>query len=394
MPSVVLLSTAPSDASNELRELLSAAGFTVRVHALGSAPSIDFAPLSAAVIEVGTKPDAATAQTRRWRAELGDEFIPIVWVLASADADVMARGLDAGADVVLARPFTPAVFIAQMQSAARSRATTARVAMRAAESRLLGEQLNRALAQIEREQEAARRLRLAFLERPLPTLGSVRFAVCHRPRGRTAGDFYAAEVLDTDRVCFHIGDVIGPGGARDLLARFVAETVSAATEGGSNAGEVLGNVNHKLIRLRLDDQPLVAMLVGIINPRTGELEVARAGLPAPIHLPTEGEARAWAIPGPFLGTAESIYPTHTATLHPGDKLVLATDGTRPDGDPAPANDSRLAEASSRHRTHTGQAFVDAVARDLLAEVRHQDDFTLMSVDFPANATKGVVPVGE
>jgi hypothetical protein len=71
-------------------------------------------------------------------------------------------------------------------------------------------------------------------------------------------------------------------------------------------------------------------------------------------------------------------------MKPGDRLVLGTDGTRPHGDPGPEDNSHLAEVAPRHRELRGQRFVDAVAAELLAQVRHEEDFTLLSVEIRAD----------
>jgi hypothetical protein len=89
------------------------------------------------------------------------------------------------------------------------------------------------------------------------------------------------------------------------------------------------------------------------------------------------------VPGPFLGTADTTYQSLSGTLVAGDRLLIGTDGTRPDGDPGPAGSDRLLEAASKHRDATGSAFVDAVARELLQQVRHADDFTLLCVEMVA-----------
>src|SRR5262245_23315238 len=140
MPTVLLSAASPPDG---LRGLLAGAGFDALDHALGSTPPVDFAAVAAAVVDVGDRAEAAAAQTRRWRAELGDDLVPVVWVLPPADARLATRGLEAGADAVLARPLDPAVFAAQVRSSARARAAAARVAARANESRLLGDHLHR-----------------------------------------------------------------------------------------------------------------------------------------------------------------------------------------------------------------------------------------------------------
>src|SRR6185369_792491 len=110
----------------------------------------------------------------------------------------------------------------QVRAAARARASANRIAARASESRLLGEQLTRARALLDREVAAARRIHLALQQRPLPELGATRFHVCHRPRSCT-GDFHAVHSLDTDRVLFLVGDVIGPAPATSLLATFLTQ---------------------------------------------------------------------------------------------------------------------------------------------------------------------------
>src|SRR5262245_48596453 len=134
-PPILVSAVSPPD---DLRGLLAEAEFETRDHTLGSTPPVDFSSIAAAVVDVGERPDMASAQTRRWRAELGDDLVPVVWVLPTADARLAARGLEAGADAVLARPLDPAVFVAQVRSAARARAAASRVTARANESRLLG----------------------------------------------------------------------------------------------------------------------------------------------------------------------------------------------------------------------------------------------------------------
>jgi DNA-binding response OmpR family regulator len=407
MPHTVLVSASSPAPADEVRDCAAAAGFTVQSHALGSAPGVNFAPIAAAIVDVGDQHELAATQTRRWRAELGDEHLPIVWLLPTFDAAIAARGLDAGADAVLSRPLDAALLQAQLRAAVRSRTAVSRIAARAAEARIVGDQLNRTFTQMDRELELTRRVRLALLQQAFPDVEGCRFAVCHRPRGRNGGDFYAVHRVAANRVVFLVGDVIGQNTAGGLLGKFLAEAVFAA--GSATAGALLAEANLALLRLKLEDVPLVAMLVGVLNcgkpnppapfparewgaessspPALGEgpgegflLSVARAGLPAPVFVPANGEAESWAVPGPFLGVAETSFVSHSRSLKPGDKLLLATDGTRPDGDPGPSDDTRLLDAAKQHRTLSEQRFVDAVAADLLTHVRHDDDFTLLCVE--------------
>jgi serine phosphatase RsbU (regulator of sigma subunit) len=395
-PATVLLSSPPDSTGDELRKLISAAGFVVADHLLGSAPAVDFTPIVVAVIEVGSgsiqsaEPraakdwrDVAAAQVRRWRAELGDQFVPVLWVSSS---EKTVAGLEAGADVVLGQPVEPDVFAAQLRALARAHATTARVAVRAGEARLLGDQLRKALAQLESEQEMARRVRATFIPQQLPHVGGVGFHVCFRPRSRTGGDFHDVRRLDEHHVGFFVGDVIGTGAAAGgLLGVFAQQSVvmKEITEHSYRIvapGEVLTGVNRHLLGLGADDLPLVAMLAGVLNTRTGAITLARAGLPAAVHVPVSGTPGVWAVPGPFLGAADTLYQTLSNTLAPGDRLLIGTDGVRSDGDPTPVGSEHLLEAAAKHRALGGSAFVDAVARELLQQVRHADDFTLLGVE--------------
>jgi serine phosphatase RsbU (regulator of sigma subunit) len=395
-PATVLLSSPPDSTGDELRKLISAAGFVVADHLLGSAPAVDFGPVVAAVVEVGGGPGpapvtdwagVAAAQLRRWRAELGDQFVPVLWVApADRTADKVVAGLDAGADVVLARPVEPAALVAQVRALARAHATAARVAARASESRLLGDQLGKALAQLEREQDMARRVRATFVPQRYPQVSGVQFHACYRPRNRTGGDFHDVRRLDEDHVGFFVGDVVGTGAAAGGLLGVFAQQSVVMKEIADRSyrivppDEVLTAVNRQLLGLGADDLPLVAMLAGVLDVRTGGVVLARAGLPAAVHVPATGTPGVWAVPGPFLGTADITYPPLSGTLALGDRLLIGTDGTRPDGDPGPIGSDRLLDAAAKHRTLGGAAFVDAVARELLQHVRHADDFTLLGIE--------------
>jgi serine phosphatase RsbU (regulator of sigma subunit) len=378
MLAVLLSAVAPPEG---LRELLSGAGFPISDHVLGAVPPQDFGEIGVALIDVGDRQDAAIAQTSRWRAELGDDLVPIVWVLSDFDGRMAARGLDAGACAVLSRPLDPTLLLAQVRSALRTRGCASRLAARAAESRLLGEHLKKAHAEADRDAAALRRVRLAFLERSFPAYGPMRIFVSHRPRGQAGGDFYDVARVEDGRIALVVGDAIGPGAASGLLghlaARIAARRLALSAQ---PPGAVLVEINRELLGIGLDDLPLLAMLIAIIDPASGEVEIARAGLPPPVHLAADGAGKRWPIPGPFLGTGETAYATHSALLKPGDRLLIGTDGIRPDGNPEPASSDQLLECGERHRDLKGQAFTDAVASKLLSDVRHEEDFTLLVLE--------------
>lgn len=380
MPSVSqVLFSSVSPGSADLRSLLAGAGFEVVEHALGSSPTVDFDGIAAAVIEVGGDATAAVAQTRRWRLERGDDRVPVLWVLASAADESAAAGFEAGADACLVSPVNPAVLAAQLRALARAGAASARLAARAAEARLLGDQLRKAYDRIDAEASLAGQVHRIRLDRPIPCVGAARFEVCHRPRSRNSRDFFGIRQLDQSHVGFFLGNVLGQGpAASSLLALFVHEAIDLKESTGGGMREphaILTSLNQQLLALGLDEPPLLAMLVGVVDCREGGVVLARAGLPAPISISNDGTATPWGVPGPYLGTAEISFEKTSGRLLAGDRLVLASDGLR--GEESAAD---LPGAIARHRNRAGRAFAESVAGDLLSQADMSNDFTLMVVE--------------
>ncbi|HYK42862.1 MAG TPA: PP2C family protein-serine/threonine phosphatase, partial [Thermoanaerobaculia bacterium] len=90
---------------------------------------------------------------------------------------------------------------------------------------------------------------------------------------------------------------------------------------------------------QLAPREFVALCFARLDPRTGRLEIANAGLPDP-YLVRNGAVEAWSAPGPRfpLGVRSPIqYESSTVTLRPGDFALFLTDGlpeaTTAGGDP-------------------------------------------------------------
>jgi hypothetical protein len=208
----------------------------------------------------------------------------------------------------------------------------------------------------------------------MPPLSGASFAVCYRPRGPIVRDFYHCRRID-EYAAFFLGNVLGPSATiSSLLAVFIYQVASL----DEPPGDVLAGVNRQLLALDFDEPPLIGMLAGRLDPRDGSFSLARAGLPAPVWLPANGPATTCGILGPFLGTADTPFETSQEVLRPGDRLVLAGDAVRigENGD----NGEGLPALAIRHRALTGQAFVDALERDLLQSTGPSDPITLMVIE--------------
>jgi len=326
----------------------------------------------------------AQALCRRWRIELGEQFVPFVW-LAAADVPP-AAGLDAGADVVLPEGVAPDHLVAQLKALLRVHHLHGRLAGRAAEAQHLNQRLQQAFQQIDSDLELTRRIHRGFLPRALPDINRVRFGLCYRPRSRTGGDFYDVLRLDEDQVGIYLADAMGRGlPASSLLSIFVKRSLTPKEILGRSyrlvpPGEVLDRLNREVLNLGLPEPPFVTMVYVQLNTRDGSLTFGRAAHPHPLHVPAVGAVSYWHAAGTLLGVFDAEYPVQQRQLAVGDKMVLFSDGVHPpSAGPGGVHDP-LVEAVERHRRLAVQPFVDAVARDLLETSRQPDDFTLLAVE--------------
>lgn len=180
----------------------------------------------------------------------------------------------------------------------------------------------------------AETLQRSMLPADLPHVPGVSIGARYEPSapGTSAGgDFYDAFTLADGRVLLAIGDVVGHG------------VLAAAVMGQARAGlRVLALSDPDPVRVLAGLDPFVASLgpevfvtacVGVLDPGTGDLELATAGHLAPLlrrHALSDGSSEAGGdyvvVPaGPPLGLSGERGLAHVR-LGDGDVLLLFTDG--------------------------------------------------------------------
>ena len=372
--------------TSEIQAALETTGFGVACYGFSGIDPAEIAHCQALLLCVtGKVRNSAQALCRRWRIELGEQYIPIVW-LATEDVPP-AAGLDAGADVVLATTAPTEQITAQLKALLRIQHLHGRLAGRAAEAQNLNQRLQQAHQQIDSDLDLTRRIHRGFLPRTLPDVGNAKFAVCYRPRSRIGGDFYDVIRLDEDYVGLYVADAMGRGlPASSLLSIFVKKSVIGKEITGATyrlvpPNEVLDRLNRELVNLSLHEPPFVTMSYVQFNCRDGTLSFSRAAHPHPLLIPSESEPEYWHSAGTLLGVFEAEFPMQKKQLQPGDKLLLYTDGVHPPTTGPGANNDPLPAVVKRHRHLSAQPFVDSVARDLLEESRYPEDFTLLVLEY-------------
>lgn len=213
-----------------------------------------------------------------------------------------------------------------------------RLEERLAESTAL---LRRQHAQLEADLAMARAVQQALLPQHYPVFpagvpaGGSRLHFAHRwlPSHQVAGDFFAVfPVSDTAAGVFQC-DVMGHGVRAALITALLRGLLREQQALARDPGAFLAALNGQLQALlaRVGDLVFVTAAYLVADPSAGEMWLANAGHPAPLHLErTAGRVTPCTPPdgpGPALGLMPDFaYTTLRRTLAPGDAVLLFTDG--------------------------------------------------------------------
>jgi sigma-B regulation protein RsbU (phosphoserine phosphatase) len=160
-------------------------------------------------------------------------------------------------------------------------------------------------------------------------------AFCHRyhPTGQVGGDFFNVVPLAENKAGLFICDVMGHGVRSALVTAMVRALVEELRTIALDPGALLTRINHDLRAiLQQTGTPLFTTafyLVADLEKR--EIHFANAGHPRPflihsnnsLEILKSADGKSWPALGLF---QDSIYPTIHSEIHPGDTVMLFTDG--------------------------------------------------------------------
>lgn len=196
----------------------------------------------------------------------------------------------------------------------------------------LGKRLNDHFREVDQEMLLAARLQRDFLPDVTNPIEGVQFATIYRPASWVSGDMFDVFRVDGDRIGFYIADVVGHGMAASLLTMFIKRAIMPKPADGSDVtvltpSDTMKTLNDMLVDQSLADCQFVTGCCGLLNHHTLTLQYARGGHPYPILITAEGAVSDLKSPGGLLGVfKDEKFPTFETQLHPGDKLLLYTDG--------------------------------------------------------------------
>jgi len=147
-------------------------------------------------------------------------------------------------------------------------------------SRLLNESIEK--ERLERELDVARQMQRKILPEKLPELPGYDIEAVFIPAFEVGGDYYDFFRLADNKVGFVIADVSGKG----ISAAFVMAELKGVLESfstmKSNPKEILVAANSVLKKI-LDRRMFITAMYGILNPKTGDVSLVRAGHCPALH---------------------------------------------------------------------------------------------------------------
>jgi serine phosphatase RsbU (regulator of sigma subunit) len=185
-------------------------------------------------------------------------------------------------------------------------------------------------SRLQRELELAELVQQDFLPQVTPELDDYRFWAYYLAAGRVGGDYYDFLALPNGNHAVLLGDVSGKGVPAALrMAKASAACKVALLSHPDDVAQAVAAMNREIC-INASRGGFITLAMCVIDPRSNQFTVVNAGHPSPLLRRPDGTIVELAGPkqaGLPLGVVEEQeYPTRTFPMHPGDVVVLYSDG--------------------------------------------------------------------
>ncbi|MBL8693534.1 MAG: fused response regulator/phosphatase [Planctomycetes bacterium] len=258
---------------------------------------------------------------RRIKEMAKEQFVPVLFLTALTEEDVVAKCIDAGGDDFLSRPFSASVLRAKIKALDRFRALHA--TMRAQARDLEGHQA-RMLREIELGTEVLSRIIRA------DDLAASNLHVLRSPASMFSGDLLMVARTPSGGQRVFLGDFTGHGLPAAIGALPVSEIFYSRTSSGVQIPDLVCHIDAKLQAILPDGVFLAACVLELTSDER-RLIAWNGGIPdAIVFRPGAGIVRRFESTGLPLGlgvTAEEASRSLCVErVRPGDRVYIYSDG--------------------------------------------------------------------
>ncbi len=208
--------------------------------------------------------------------------------------------------------------------------------------------LREAKRRIDGELALARRIQRLFQPRRMPLVTGIELWGEQRTSFEMSGDYHDVIRVSPNDVGLVVADVSGKGVPAALIMASVRAGLLSEVRNTYGISEIMGELNH-LLYDSTDDMAFVTAFYGVLNTADRRLTFVNAGHNPPLLLRRSGEVEWLSTGGTILGAfPDATYLPAVRDLHPGDALVMYTDGfteaTAPDDEEEVFDEPRLLAA--------------------------------------------------
>jgi len=198
------------------------------------------------------------------------------------------------------------------------------VAVAFSTSRLIESSIER--ERLEEELSLARGIQMSLLPAELPVIKGYDISAISVPSRKVGGDFYDTIHMADGRYAIAIADVAGKGASAALLMAALQAGLHALLEDSVSVTGIVTKLNQLAFN-RMPEDKFITFFLGFLDPAEHTFTYCSAGHDYPLLVRSDGSVVELDHGGLVLGVLERVdYEHGKVSFHPGDRLILYTDG--------------------------------------------------------------------
>lgn len=311
-----------------------------------------------------------------------------ILLTAQTEREILAAGLDSGADDFLSKPFNAVELRARLGAGTRVvQAQTTLAARNQALSETL-EELSDAYAAIERDLNGARTFQEGLVPERFVSFEHMDVSLLLQSSGHVGGDLVGYFPVGEKHIVLFSVDVSGHGVASALMTARIAGYFSTGAPDRNIALRKVGETYalvplvevcrrlNEILLMDAESDQYFTMSIASVHLDTGAVELCHAGHPSPVVQRANGDIefrQLWSTPIGLIENAEFV--TTELALQRGDRLMIYSDGVTecPDPQNILLDEDGLASILKRLKDQTGLQMTDGLLQEL-ARFRNGSDF--------------------
>jgi sigma-B regulation protein RsbU (phosphoserine phosphatase) len=260
---------------------------------------------------------------RHIRANESDHYTYLILCTSKGEKADLIEGMEAGADDFLVKPISEEELRVRVRAGERVLELERGLSDR-------NRDLNRANYRMQQDLKAASWMQMNLLPAPSQRTLHIQSEWRFRPSSYVAGDIFNLFPVDDHRVGFYLLDVSGHGVPAAMLSFALSmilrpdSTHQSRRKRPNSPAEVMANLNRSF---QSNDDQYFTINYGFLDSRTEELTFTQAGHPSPVLIQSGKDLVLLGDGGSPVGLfPDAEYETIRADFHPGDRLILYSDG--------------------------------------------------------------------